>query len=62
MRVVPVGPDLRPLATLHGRAAQGGRPFGDGTAPGPLTAGEAAGTLPDGMARPVLTSTPAELA
>lgn len=38
--VVPVGPDLRGWLTPHGREALGGRPFGDGTAPGPVVSGE----------------------
>ena len=33
--VVPKGPDLANWLTPHGREALGGRPFGDGTAPGP---------------------------
>lgn len=33
--VVPVGPDLSGWLTPHGREALGGRPFGDGTPPGP---------------------------
>jgi glutathionyl-hydroquinone reductase len=33
--VVPKGPDLANWLTAHGREALGGRPFGDGTAPGP---------------------------
>ncbi|MFL6204237.1 MAG: glutathione S-transferase family protein [Acidimicrobiales bacterium] len=33
--IVPAGPDLRGWTTDHGRAALGGRPFGDGTPPGP---------------------------
>jgi glutathionyl-hydroquinone reductase len=33
--IVPVGPDLRGWLTGHGREALGGRPFGDGTPPGP---------------------------
>jgi putative glutathione S-transferase len=33
--VVPLGPDLTGWATSHGREALGGRPFGDGTPPGP---------------------------
>jgi putative glutathione S-transferase len=33
--IVPVGPDLRGWLTDHGREALGGRPFGDGTPPGP---------------------------
>lgn len=38
--VVPVGPDLTGWLTRHGREELGGRPFGDGTAPGPAPAGE----------------------
>ena len=33
--VVPAGPDLRGWLEPHGREALGGRPFGDGTPPGP---------------------------
>ncbi len=33
--IVPKGPDLSAWATPHGREALGGRPFGDGTPPGP---------------------------
>jgi len=33
--IVPAGPDLRNWLTPHGREALGGRPFGDGTPPGP---------------------------
>ncbi|MDP9387945.1 MAG: glutathione S-transferase C-terminal domain-containing protein [Actinomycetota bacterium] len=33
--IVPAGPDLRGWLTAHGREALGGRPFGDGTPPGP---------------------------
>jgi glutathionyl-hydroquinone reductase len=33
--IVPLGPDLTGWASPHGRAALGGRPFGDGTPPGP---------------------------
>lgn len=40
-RIVPVGPDLRGWLTEHGRDALGGRPFGDGTPPGPVRASEA---------------------
>lgn len=39
-RVVPKGPDLVNWLTPHGREALGGRPFGDGTPPGPVRAGE----------------------
>lgn len=34
--IVPDGPDLSNWQTAHGREALGGRPFGDGTPPGPL--------------------------
>ncbi|MDQ6855995.1 MAG: glutathione S-transferase C-terminal domain-containing protein [Candidatus Dormibacteraeota bacterium] len=33
--IIPAGPDLRSWLTDHGRAALGGRPFGDGAAPPP---------------------------
>ncbi|MFN2555373.1 MAG: glutathione S-transferase family protein [Nitriliruptorales bacterium] len=33
--IVPVGPDLMNWGSPHGREALGGRPFGDGTPPGP---------------------------
>ena len=35
-QIVPDGPDLGNWQTAHGREALGGRPFGDGTPPGPL--------------------------
>lgn len=35
-RIVPRGPDLRGWLTPHGREQLGGRPFGDGTPPGPV--------------------------
>jgi glutathionyl-hydroquinone reductase len=38
--VVPLGPDLTVWASPHGREALGGRPFGDGTPPGPPLADE----------------------
>ncbi|GJF08426.1 glutathione S-transferase [Mycolicibacterium cyprinidarum] len=38
--VVPKGPDLANWLTAHGREALGGRPFGDGTAPGPVRESE----------------------
>jgi len=38
--VVPAGPDLRNWLTPHGREALGGRPFGDGTPPGPPSPAE----------------------
>jgi putative glutathione S-transferase len=40
-RIVPLGPDLSGWLTPHGRDALGGRPFGDGTPPGPPPPGEA---------------------
>lgn len=39
-RIVPVGPDLSGWLTSHGRESLGGSPFGDGTPPGPVKAGE----------------------
>ncbi|HEY8532867.1 MAG TPA: glutathione S-transferase C-terminal domain-containing protein [Micromonospora sp.] len=44
--IVPVGPDLRQWYTPHGREALGGRPFGDGTPPGPPPADEVVSSLP----------------
>ncbi|MFI9007533.1 glutathione S-transferase family protein [Actinosynnema sp. NPDC053489] len=38
--IVPDGPDLSGWVTPHGREALGGRPFGDGTPPGPVREGE----------------------
>jgi glutathionyl-hydroquinone reductase len=38
--VVPKGPDLSSWLTPHGRESLGGRPFGDGTPPGPVRDGE----------------------
>ncbi len=34
--IVPAGPDSSGWLTPHGRESLGGRPFGDGTAPGPV--------------------------
>lgn len=39
-RIVPAGPDLSNWLTPHGRERLGGSPFGDGTPPGPVPAGE----------------------
>lgn len=39
-RIVPLGPDLSGWLTPHHREQLGGRPFGDGTPPGPVPAGE----------------------
>ena len=58
-RIVPKGPDLANWLTPHGREALGGRPFGDGTPPGPPREGERvpAGPRrrlgPDGAHRPL---------
>ena len=38
--IVPAGPDLSGWLTPHGREALGGSPFGEGTPPGPVRAGE----------------------
>lgn len=43
--IVPTGPDLAGWLAPHDRAALGGRPFGDGTPPGPVPPGE---TVPAG--------------
>ncbi|NCT90620.1 glutathione S-transferase family protein [Cellulomonas sp. APG4] len=39
-QIVPQGPDLSGWTTPHGREELGGRPFGDGTPPGPPPAAE----------------------
>jgi putative glutathione S-transferase len=39
-QIVPAGPDLRGWLTEHGRESLGGRPFGDGTPPGPVAPSE----------------------
>ena len=39
-QIVPRGPDLSTWLTPHGRETLGGRPFGDGTPPGPPPAAE----------------------
>ncbi|MER5734954.1 glutathione S-transferase C-terminal domain-containing protein [Streptomyces sp. NPDC002262] len=39
--IVPRGPDVRAWLSPHGREALGGRPFGEGTPPGPPPASEA---------------------
>jgi putative glutathione S-transferase len=44
-QVVPKGPDLSNWLTPHGREALGGRPFGDGSPPGPTPERE---RVPDG--------------
>jgi putative glutathione S-transferase len=44
--VVPAGPDVRNWLEPHSRAELGGRPFGDGTPPGPVHPGEEVPPLP----------------
>jgi glutathionyl-hydroquinone reductase len=39
-QIVPLGPNLSGLTSPHGRESLGGRPFGDGTPPGPPPAAE----------------------
>lgn len=39
--ITPRGPDPRGWLTAHGRGAMGGRPFGDGSPPGPAPVSEA---------------------
>jgi putative glutathione S-transferase len=39
-KIVPLGPDLANWLTPHHREQLGGRPFGDGTPPGPVREGE----------------------
>ncbi|WP_125775062.1 glutathione S-transferase family protein [Antribacter gilvus] len=39
-QIIPRGPDLAGWVTPHGREELGGRPFGDGTPPGPVRPGE----------------------
>lgn len=55
-RITPMGPDLRPLLSAHGREALGGSPFGEGTPPGPPLESEDFGLVPDGTKRPTLTA------
>ncbi|SEP28854.1 glutathione S-transferase family protein [Trujillonella endophytica] len=51
-KVIPMGPDTANWLTAHGREELGGSPFGDGTPPGPVAAGEeiTAGHGPGGIA------------
>lgn len=49
-QVIPNGPDLRGLASPHGRESLGGRPFGEGTPPGPPASSESFGYLSAGGA------------
>ncbi|WP_029433196.1 glutathione S-transferase family protein [Blastococcus sp. URHD0036] len=39
-KIIPMGPDTSNWLTPHGREQLGGSPFGDGTPPGPVAAGE----------------------
>jgi putative glutathione S-transferase len=39
-QIIPMGPDTSVWLTPHGREDLGGRPFGDGTPPGPVAEGE----------------------
>ncbi len=50
--VVPAGPDPAGWAEPHGREALGGRPFGDGTPPGPPPEGERVPTAHNPPRRP----------
>ena len=44
-QIVAAGPDLSGWLTAHGREELGGRPFGDGTPPGPVPVAEIVPTL-----------------
>ena len=56
-QITPIGPDLRPLLTPHGREVLGGRPFGEGTPPAAPRPAEHFGHVSNGMERPELTAT-----
>lgn len=56
-QITPIGPDLRPLLTPHGREALGGTPFGEGTPPAAPRPTEHFGRVSNGMERPELTAT-----
>ena len=43
-RIVPKGPDVSGWVAPHGREQLGGRPFGDGTPPGPVAQDESVST------------------
>lgn len=67
-KIVPAGPDLSGWLTPHHREELGGRPFGDGTPPGPPPPEEARGgmgysgqelTLPEQAAGGVTRARPA---
>jgi glutathionyl-hydroquinone reductase len=51
-RIVPVGPDLSGWLAPHGREQLGGRPFGDGTPPGPPLPAERVATDHSAVAEP----------
>lgn len=63
-QVVPLGPDLSNWLSAHGREELGGRPFGDGAAPGPVRPEEAVapGHGVDGNGVPSAEDTAAALA
>ena len=46
-KIVPAGPDVSGWATPHHREELGGRPFGDGTPPGPPPLQERVAAGPD---------------
>lgn len=50
--IVPLGPDPRGWLTPHGRESIGGRPFGDGTPPGPPPEAERVPPITGAAARP----------
>jgi putative glutathione S-transferase len=55
-QITPIGPDLRPLLSVHHREQLGGAPFGGGTAPGPPRENERFGEVSNGSTSPVLTA------
>ena len=56
-RIVPKGPELANWLTPHGREALGGRPFGDGTPPGPAARRRAGARRPRRVASVWLSPT-----
>ena len=50
-QIVPLGPDPGGWLTPHGREQLGGRPFGDGTPPGPPAVAEVVPTTQGGGSR-----------
>jgi putative glutathione S-transferase len=51
--IVPAGPDVRGWLAPHGRGSLGGRPFGDGTPPGPPLAEEVVAPSHSALAEPL---------